>query len=93
MRAVKKNAKVWTYVQSGPTLSTYIPWYGQNLIWTNIFLSTLPTYPISLNIFEKKSLIFNAYFPKFVGNIVVNDPIRYFQGGLLIKNLLRNDLK
>ena len=29
----KKTAKVWTYVQSGPTLPTYTPWVGQNLVW------------------------------------------------------------
>ena len=32
-RVEKKTVKVWTNVQSGPTLPTYPPSYGQNLVW------------------------------------------------------------
>ena len=46
----KKITKVWTYVQTGLTLPTWHPSMDKNKFGQVLLLSTLPTYPKSLNV-------------------------------------------
>ena len=51
-RGFKKTTKFWTYVQIRSTLHTLYPNMDKDKFWTSTLVSTLPTYPKSLDILE-----------------------------------------